>query len=195
MRRWVVGHARILSSLLVVVVAAAALGLYWFQPWKLFTDETVHDALPAVAVTAAAAPSAAAVPSSGPSDATSIVPPAERLLSTGTFVSHEHATHGRVSIVQRADGTRVLAVANLDTSNGPDLRVWLSNAPVLTTEASWYTFDDDQYQHVSLGALKGNLGDQVYDIPAAADLTKLVTVTIWCDRFNVSFGAAALSLV
>ena len=39
---------------------------------------------------------------------------------------------------------------------------------------------------VELGALKGNEGDQNYDIPASVDLEKYRAVTIWCHRFNVN---------
>jgi hypothetical protein len=40
--------------------------------------------------------------------------------------------------------------------------------------------------------MKGNKGDQNYDIPAEVDLNKYKNVTIWCARFGVNFGQAAL---
>ena len=46
---------------------------------------------------------------------------------------------------------------------------------------------------VDLGSMKGNKGDQNYDIPADVDLAKFKTVTIWCARFGVNFGLAPLS--
>jgi hypothetical protein len=55
----------------------------------------------------------------------------------------------------------------------------------------WHVFDDGAY--VDLGRLKGNRGDQNYPVPADVDLGRYRSVTIWCDRFNVSFGAAALT--
>ena len=45
---------------------------------------------------------------------------------------------------------------------------------------------------IDLGSLKGNKGDQNYDLPADADLTKYKSVSIWCARFGVNFGAASL---
>jgi hypothetical protein len=51
-------------------------------------------------------------------------------------------------------------------------------------------FDDGKY--LSLGTLKGNIGNQVYNIPRSADLATLTSVTVWCARFDVSFGAAEL---
>ncbi|HQZ86482.1 MAG TPA: DM13 domain-containing protein, partial [Actinomycetota bacterium] len=50
----------------------------------------------------------------------------------------------------------------------------------------------DKGAYVSLGKLKGNQGNQNYEIPATVDLAKLSSVSLWCDRFDVSFGAAEL---
>jgi len=46
---------------------------------------------------------------------------------------------------------------------------------------------------VNLGELKGNLGDQNYEIPAGVDLAEFNTVEIWCERFSVGFGSAVLA--
>ncbi|MDP5026124.1 MAG: DM13 domain-containing protein, partial [Aquiluna sp.] len=56
--------------------------------------------------------------------------------------------------------------------------------------AGWHLFDDGEY--FSLGKLKGNLGDQNYEIPAELDLERFSSMSIWCVRFAVSFGAAEL---
>jgi hypothetical protein len=45
---------------------------------------------------------------------------------------------------------------------------------------------------VELGKLKGNEGDQNYEIPAGTDLSKFQTVSIYCERFNANFGTAPL---
>jgi Electron transfer DM13 len=169
-----------------VVVAAA--GLYWFAPWKLFTNTTVHDALstPAVApsASAASAPGPASPSSAGPSSAGPAV------LAQGAFVSHEHPTTGTARIVRAADGSRRLELANLATSDGPDLRVWLTERPAGTDAGGF-----NQFRHLELGRLKGNRGDQVYPISADAELSRYRSVTIWCIRFSVSFGAAELTPV
>jgi len=175
---------RVLVAIGVVAVAVLAAGLAWFQPWKLWVDQRVDDPLPAVAVEPL--PSPAAIPRTAVPTATS----GPRLLSRGELISHEHATHGTVSVVQQPDGQRVLAIAHLNTSNGPDLHVWLTDAPVRPGRDGWHVFDDGR--HVSLGTLKGNVGNQVYSIPRSVDLSRLTSVTIWCARFDVSFGAAQL---
>ncbi|MEU3917302.1 DM13 domain-containing protein [Streptomyces sp. NPDC029004] len=165
----------VVISVLVVGALGLSLGVYWFQPWKLFVDETVRDALP-VAVTPSAGQPAAADP---------------QILASGTLISHEHDTSGSARIVKLADGSRILRLENLDTSNGPDLRVLLTDAPVKQGTAGWRVFDDGK--HVSLGKLKGNKGDQNYALPRDLDLAGYTSVSIWCDRFDVSFGAAELA--
>jgi len=167
----------------MVATVVVAFGLYWFQPWKLVTDETAADPLAVVP-----APVASAAPTA--SQASAAAPAGPRVLLQGEFVTHEHDTSGSVRVVALPDGSRTLEIANLDTSNGPDLRVWLSDQPVKEGTAGWTVFDDGKW--VELGKLKGNKGNQVYDIPASADLDSLRSVTIWCKRFSVSFGAAAL---
>ncbi|MFI9103127.1 DM13 domain-containing protein [Streptomyces fildesensis] len=156
-----------------VAVLLLAVGLYWFQPWKLWVDETVNDALPTTAPVKA--------------DGGRATP---TVLATGELISHEHATKGSVRILQLADGKRTLRLEGLDTSNGPDLRVLVTDAPVKKGTAGWRVFDDGK--HISLGKLKGNKGDQNYDLPADVDLAVYTSVSIWCDRFDVSFGAAEL---
>jgi len=84
----------------------------------------------------------------------------------------------------------VLRLEGLDTSDGPALHVWLSDQPVRTGPSGWGVFDDGA--HADLGDLKGNRGDQNYPVPASVDLGRLTSVSIWCARFHVSFGAAAL---
>ncbi|MFJ5999909.1 DM13 domain-containing protein [Streptomyces sp. NPDC092370] len=170
-------------GVLVMAVAGVGLGLYWFQPWKLWQDETVQEALPGVV--APAAPPAQA-PSASPSPA-----PRPRTLAGGELISHEHATSGSVKLVRLPDGSHVVRLEDLDTSNGPDLRVWLTDAPVKEGQAGWHVFDDGAY--VSLGKLKGNKGSQNYAVPADVDPSRYTSVSIWCDRFDVSFGAAELA--
>jgi hypothetical protein len=189
------------------VVAAVVLPL--FQPWRLFTDKVVDEALPGAdpisMTTSSSAPptisgepstSPTAPPATGGSKTTSKAPETPGAtgpvkLASGRLISHEHQTSGTVAVVRLADGSRVLRIEGLDTSDGPDLKVWLSDAKVLEGKAGWHVFDDGKYR--SLGELKGNRGNQNYVIPAGVDLADFRSVSIWCDRFNVSFGAAELT--
>jgi hypothetical protein len=162
-----------------VLAAGGAFGLYWFQPWKLVTDKEVNETL-VVAATPAATSAPGITPAAGPV-----------VVRQGEFITHEHDTSGLARVIRNADGSHRLELVDLDTSNGPDLRVWLSDQPVKKGTAGWRVFDDGQW--VELGKLKGNKGDQAYAIPAGTDLDRLASVAIWCKRFSVSFGAAPLS--
>ena len=166
--------------LAAVLVAGGAFGLYWFAPWRLFTSSTVNEALPSVGPTVDPATSA---PATAPA-------PTNTLLASGTLITHEHDTRGSVRLVRLADGRVQLTLENLATSDGPDLHVWLTDQPVIPGRDGWHVFDDGSY--VELGALKANNGNQVYAVPADADLDALTSVSIWCKRFAVSFGAAEL---
>ncbi|MCH6161571.1 DM13 domain-containing protein [Streptomyces marispadix] len=183
-----------LIGVLAVGLTAVAVGLYLFQPWKLWTDEKVDEAPPG----AAAPETSDGRPESGtPGDSAGSgkaeKPARPTTLTSGEFITHEHETTGRAKVVELEDGSRILRLQNLNTSNGPDLKVWITDAKVKPGTAGWHVFDDGA--HLSLGGLKGNKGSQNYTLPTEADLDEYTSVTIWCDRFNVSFGAAELSRV
>ena len=162
---WVVAAA----GLVVVLIGALV-----FEPWKLFVDERVDEAPPVPTIA-----EAAAAPPSGPV-----------VLGRGQLISHEHRSSGSVVVYRLADGSRVLRLEDLNTSNGPALHVWLADAPVIEGSAGWGVFDDGRY--VDLGALKGNIGSSNYPIPPEVDLAALPSVSIWCARFHVSFAATRL---
>ena len=190
---------RSVLALLAVAVLAGAVGLALFQPWKLVVDETVNEAAPPGLELATPPPAAPTTPETGSPgpvepvrETTSAAAPGPVLLASGTIVSHEHRSSGSVRVIGLVDGRRLLRLDDLDTSNGPDLHVWIADAPVLSGRDGWYVFDDGAY--VDLGKLKGNQGSQNYELPASVDLRTLTSVTIWCDRFNVSFAAAELRL-
>ncbi|GHB87697.1 hypothetical protein GCM10010348_00670 [Streptomyces anthocyanicus] len=179
-----------LIGALALAVVGGTVGLYWFQPWKLWQDETVDEALPG-AVTTASPPGAVTTsppPAAAPSPTRDAGP---RTVAGGELVSHEHSTSGTAQLVRLTDGSHVVRLENLDTSNGPDVHVWLTDAPVKEGKAGWHLFDDGEY--VDLGKLKGNKGSQNYDVPADVDPSRYTSVSVWCDRFNVSFGAAELA--
>jgi len=161
-----------LAAVAVVAVVAIVVGLWAFQPWKLFTSSTVSEAAPTPAA------SATAVPGAEPS-----------VLAEGSFVSQEHETSGVAKVIALTDGSRVLRLEGLATSDGPDVHVWLTDREAGGADG---TYDDGRY--VELGKLKATHGDQNYAVPAGAELAGLRSVVIWCDRFNVAFGSAPLRL-
>jgi len=108
-------------------------------------------------------------------------------LLSGNFHSGVHETSGTAAILRLADGKEILRLTNFKTSNGPDVHVYLVAANDATDNETV-----KKAGFVQLGSLKGNEGDQNYDVPSGTDLAKYRAVTIWCERFNVNFGTAPL---
>jgi hypothetical protein len=158
-----------LGAVGLAVLAAGT--LIWFQPQKLLYDNRVDEPQPSAAVPSQASGSPAT--------------PVE--LASGAFISREHETRGTARVLRLADGSVVVRFEGFATSNGPLLVVWLSENRADGPDGS---FAGD---HVDLGALKGNIGDQNYLVPTGVDATAYTSVVVWCARFHVSFGAADLA--
>lgn len=163
-----------------ILVAAFAFAMWWFTPWRLFTDDPVQETLPGAV---AEAEGEAASEESAPTEA------AATTLAEGGFIGLEHDATGRALVLETEDGARFLRFEDFETSNGPDLLVYLS-AKAPAGPDDWYGYDQD---FVDLGALKGNVGSQNYRIPPDVDLERYSTAVVWCRRFEVGFAAATLS--
>jgi hypothetical protein len=193
-RRWIA------LGLAGLVIAAAAFAI--FRPDKLFVDQRVDERLDADVAAALDQPAPTPSPSeatSGPDAATpatdpptvaapttnppTTVPPAPVVLGRGEFVAQGgHSLRGAAAVVQQPDGTRIIVLQDLDSENGPDLRLYVS-------PQSSGSVDGGR----QLAPLKGNVGAQTYDLPADVDLGALGNVVIWCERFDVPFGTASLA--
>jgi hypothetical protein len=151
---------------LAFVLTASATGAY--LGLTTLRDRVVHEQV----ITAATVPPArSAQTSPGPVE-----------LAGGSFRSHEHETAGTARVVRAADGTRFLTLTSFSTSPGPDLRVRLVPGD---------SFDGDADGAVDLGGLKGNRGDQQYEIPSSVTVAGR-TIVIWCRAFSAPFGSATL---
>jgi hypothetical protein len=170
--QWFLGIGAVV---LIALVAAGAL----FQPWKLVTDVEVSESDPFTTST----PTSAAAPVTAGSTALASRPVVS---AQGAFASIAHPTSGTVKLGTGVDGSPVLFLEDLDTDNGPDLKLYLSRTPA-GGDATTYGTDP-----LNLGELKGNRGDQVYNLPPTADLGSYRSVVIWCERFSVGFGVAPL---
>lgn len=165
------------SAIAIVVTGLLAAGVVFFEPWTLLTSSTVVEAAPV-----AASPTTSPEPGE---PAPTVVEPQD--LARGEFVSQEHRTTGTARVIEQGDGQRILRLEDFSTSNGPDLHVWLSDKKA---GGSWFKYGGGR--SVRLGELKANRGSHNYAIPADADLDGLRSVVIWCKRFHVSFGSAAI---
>jgi hypothetical protein len=152
------------------LVTAAVVGGYLGR--SQFLDDEVNERV--VTVTPAPSGSAAAQGER----------PRNVLLARGRFESVAHSAAGVATTVRRAEGGNVLTLTSFEVDNGPDLRVYLVSGPA-RDESEVEDFKD-------LGALKGNKGDQQYDLPRGLDLDRYSTVVIWCRAFSVNFARAVL---
>jgi hypothetical protein len=150
---------------LPVLVIGLIVAWYAFRPERLVVNRQVNEAFPA---TAGAASS--------------------QVIESGAFFGVMHPTTGTATVYRLADGSRLLRFTNFETSNGPDVHVYLVAAENAKDSATVKNADI-----IDLGSIKGNMGDQNYTLGQDLDLSKYRTVSIWCKRFSVNFGAAPLS--
>jgi hypothetical protein len=108
---------------------------------------------------------------------------------TGVLTGRAHPTSGRASVYQTPNGKLDLRLTDFMTSNGPDVHVLLaqSSDAKLTKD-----FVKGELNSIELGPLKANQGDQNYDLPGSADLSRYDAVVIYCERFHAIFGVAKL---
>jgi hypothetical protein len=149
-----------------IPVAAFVVFVAWyvFRPERLVVNRRVAEALPTAQGGSSPQP-----------------------LVSGQFYSILHPTTGTATIYQMGDSTRVLRLTGFRTSNGPDVHVYMVAADYAKDVATV-----QQAGFVDLGVIKGNVGDQNYALGSDLDLAKYRAVSIWCKRFSVNFGAAAL---
>jgi hypothetical protein len=186
LRRWlglVAAHPLVSAAAAVALLAGLVAVLALYQPQKLFIETTVDEALPSAAT---AAPAPTPVPAAAAPTPTT-VPAGPRELATGALRGLAHRGSGRVRLLELADGARVLRLQDLNVENGPDLHVYLAEAPPDADPAQFGR------RFVDLGLLKGNHGNQNYRLPAGADAARFRSAVIWCKRFAVGFAVAPLA--
>jgi hypothetical protein len=192
--------ALIVVGIIGVLIVGAA-GWYFVSP--LLFDRTVDEEAPFQIPSAAEleempdeeqqelaaeVQSTAAAMEDKPMDETMPEADVATVLKLGTFVDADnfHKGSGIATIFELSDGSQVLRFEEFTVTNGPDLHVYLAtgNAP---------TGRDDLGEFLDLGELKGNVGDQNYEIPAGMDLTAYQSIVIYCVPFHVVFSIATLS--
>lgn len=153
----------IAAALIAGTVGFAAGNAFWYLASPLWIDRVVSEGLPAELQTNVAA--------------------------TGSFRDADsvHQGTGTVTVYQAMTGTKVLRFTDFKVTNGPDLKVWLVKADGIKASD-----DVKASEWLSLGPLKGNIGDQNYIVPKDANLADYKSVVIWCEQFGVLFSAADL---
>ena len=107
------------------------------------------------------------------------------LVARGRFEPVAHSVNGTATAIRTSGGRHLLTLTNIEVDKGQDLRVYLVAGPA-RDESEVDDFED-------LGALKGNKGNQQYELPRGIDLDRYTTVVVWCRAFSVSFARAPLT--
>ena len=166
------------AALAAACAASATFVLTYFAPQDLFIDTSLNERLPSATATRVEHPGDAPTnPATRPS-----------LLARGQFRSGEHHTSGVALLLTLTDNRVFVRLEGLDTSNGPDVRIWLSTADYRASDNTVHSAG-----HLDLGGLKANHGNQNYRVPPHSDLSRYHSVVVWCRRFDVVFGAAPLA--
>jgi len=185
-------NPKVVVPAIVAIAALAWLAFGYFAVHTLFIDDKVNEAAPTFAPQTTPAPevtTVATTPTTTVPVVTTVAPtvlatvPQPQIVTeaTGTFISLDHDTSGTAVVLGDGSGQRFLRFENFETDNGPDLKVYLVNSST-----------GDVSDYIDLGELKGNIGDQNYEIPVGADLSVYDKVVIWCVRFSSPFGEAPL---
>lgn len=209
---------RVPSVIRVIVLVVPFVIVNWWLISPYFIDDVVEESFStsiSEQVAIAGAPDATVVPTSppvtsdgaataanesavpdesGPESAPAATVPTEGepptaggpvLLGAGQFVGLAgHSGTGDAGIFQNPDGSLVLRFENFDIENGPDLEVYL------VPGANQVSLPEGS---IHLGALKGNIGDQNYDLPAGTELAPgAYTALVWCEAFSVEFVGATI---
>ena len=164
------------------------------QPTMAATIQPTTKPKPSPEPTVQAVAAATIQPTAEPTAEPTAVPTAEPppagpvLITAGQFHAVVHQGSGVALVYQQPDGSYVLRLENLDVENGPDLYVYAVAAPDANDGA---TVENAGFLNV--GKLKGNQGNQTYQLPAEFDPTVHRSISIWCQRFAVNFVTAPLS--
>ena len=166
----------IVGALLAAVLVYLAVGVFGVK--TLFYDTEVNEDFAATPPTSE---------EQGPSQTVQSAPGDPIVVSSGRFHPVAHPGSGDAIVYHLEDGSQVLRLENLDIFNGPALYVY---AVAATDASDGETVLDAGF--LNLGPLKGNKGNQTYELPAEFDPEKYRAISVWCRRFSVNFATAPL---
>lgn len=192
-------------AIAALVIGIPALLIAWWLISPLFFDSVADEAFPMAAdvpeETNALASTTTPATASGsdPEDPVAVDPGAAAnvvrptapvevtIVASGEFrdADSNHRGTGTATVYQLEDGSTLLRFEDFEVTNGPDLHVYL-----VPHENPTGSSDLDGY--VDLGSLKGNIGDQNYEIPEGVDISEFGSVVIYCVPFHVFFSIASL---
>lgn len=153
----------IITALVAGFFGFIAGNAFWYLASPLWIDRVVQEDLPNAATTA--------------------------VVRNGSFKDADaaHKGSGTAQLLRAQDGRHILRFTDFKSTNGPDLKVYLVEAADINSAS-----DVTSSKWVSLGPLKGNIGDQNYTLSEELDPARFGSVVIWCEQFGVLFSSATL---
>jgi hypothetical protein len=101
-------------------------------------------------------------------------------IDSGSFSNGPYGIVGGSAKIYKTGNKYELALENFSSSNGPDLKVYLSK-------------EKQPVNFVNLGSLKSTSGNQLYPIPASVNVKDYDFALIHCQQYNHLFGFASLT--
>lgn len=99
--------------------------------------------------------------------------------NNGNFMNGPYGSVSGMATVYKQDENLVLALENMNISNGPQLHVYLSK-------------EVQPVNFIDLGPLQSTLGNQLYNITGSPDFSQYKYALIHCKKYNHLFGSAKL---
>lgn len=183
-------HLRVPPAVRVPVLLVPFVIVNWWLLSPFFVDDVVDEEfVTSIAEQQATTPptTAASTDDAATTTVAATVQDGPVLLGAGSFVGLAgHSGSGDAGVFRNPDGSQVVRFEHFDIENGPDLEVYVVPGADQVSLAGG---------SIHLGALKGNVGDQTYEIPAGSELTPGAwTILVWCEAFRVEFVGATVVL-
>ncbi|MEX1064317.1 MAG: DM13 domain-containing protein [Candidatus Paceibacterota bacterium] len=168
--------------IIVIIIAVIGVGIYYTGIYTYFQEDMVDEKIPEFV--------SDPEPTTTPDGETPAPTPTPQIntVKQGNFVDADfiHKGSGQASVLEYPDGRKILRFENFETINGPDLFVYLSE----TQNPGGNVNSLGSY--IDLGRLKGNKGNQNYELPDGINIDSFGSVVIWCKQFSVLFPYAIL---
>ena len=100
-------------------------------------------------------------------------------IDSGFFSNGPYGSVTGRAMIYKTGSNYELALENFSSSNGPDLKVYLSK-------------EKQPVNFVNLGSLKSTAGNQLYAIPGSVNVKDYKYALIHCQQYNHLFGFAQL---
>ncbi len=114
------------------------------------------------------------------------------IIASGVFTAMENDAlrlgQGTVTVYELPNRSQFLRFEEFRVTNGPQLHV------ILTRLGEPQTAEDVGQDYIDLGELKGNVGNQNYEVPNGVNFLEYRGVVIFDLRYNIVFTTARLQL-